>query len=292
MDVGELLEREQAVTKSGVIRSSTLSRDDITDLYNLLIGLSKQSMEYQIEKLVNDTSLNWENNPETLNKVKKSYPVHITIRDTKLGTIYGSNHDVFSREVFPSDIQSIFFSTRTEYTKLSNGTDPIRYIEIYIDFDRPLAIDFINIPSHPTKNGSVYDVNGKGMTWVNGAYMRLETFFDTRKRKIEWVHRQGTYDLVLWIIGIPLIFWGIYGVSGILNMHLWQDFFRIGVYVFQFFIFANIFKAIFNYARWVFPLVEYTGSKHPAKLHKIFLLAIVVGVFASATIDIVTSLFV
>jgi len=286
MEVGELLEREQAITKSKVIRSFTLSRDDIVDLYNLLVLLSKQSMEYQAEKLVNDTDLDWERNAELLTKVISSYPVHITIQDTKLGTIYGSDHDVFSREVFPDDIQNIFFSTRTEYKKLSNGTDPIRYIEVFLDFDRPLAIDFINIPSHPTKNGSIYDVNGTGLTWVNGAYSRLETFFDSKKRKIEWFHRQGTFDLALWFIGIPLIFWGIYRVSGFLGMNFWEDFFRIGVYVFLFFIFANVFKAIFTYAKWVFPLVEYTDTNHPARLHKNFLIAIMVGISVSTIIDV------
>ena len=291
MDVKELLERDQAVTKSKLVRSSMLSREDIAALYMLLTKLSKESMKRQAEIITEQIPPKSVQDIEIINNVRNSFRVHVKIQDTKLGTIYASDSNVFSKENFPKEILSVFFSTKTEYKNLANGKDPIQSIEVFLDFERPLAVDFVNLPSHPTKNGSAYDVNGNDPTWVNGAYQRLETFFEEKSRKIEWLHRQGTYDLALWVIGIPIIFWAIYRVSNFIGMSFWQDFFRIGVYVFEFFLFANLAKFVFTYARWVFPLFEYTDSMHPAKHHKTFLLGMLIAIFGTAIYDGISLVF-
>jgi hypothetical protein len=71
-----------------------------------------------------------------------------------------------------------------------------------------------------------------------------------------------------------------------------DDFFRVALLVIGFFYFLVLFKSIFSYARWVFPLIEYVGQSTSSALRHRFLFgAICVGAAGSAVWDLAKRLF-
>jgi hypothetical protein len=66
---------------------------------------------------------------------------------------------------------------------------------------------------------------------------------------------------------------------------------RSSIYVYLFFFGANIYRAIFGYARMLFPSVELTNNKGAITWQRISLGAIAVGIMNTAIWEIGTSFF-
>ena len=58
-----------------------------------------------------------------------------------------------------------------------------------------------------------------------------------------------------------------------------------GAHVFLFFLMLNLFKMLFDYARWIFPIVEYKGSTDTVRKHRYILGCLVIAVFGNFLYD-------
>lgn len=58
-----------------------------------------------------------------------------------------------------------------------------------------------------------------------------------------------------------------------------------GAYVCLFFLMLNVFKILFDYARWIFPIVEYKSSTDTVRKHRYILGCLVIAVFGNFLYD-------
>ena len=58
-----------------------------------------------------------------------------------------------------------------------------------------------------------------------------------------------------------------------------------GAYVCLFFLMLNVFKILFDYARWIFPIVEYKSSTDTVRKHRYILGGLIIAVFGNFLYD-------
>ena len=58
-----------------------------------------------------------------------------------------------------------------------------------------------------------------------------------------------------------------------------------GAYVCLFFLMLNVFKILFDYARWIFPIVEYKSLTDTVRKHRYILGGLVIAVFGNFLYD-------
>jgi hypothetical protein len=108
-----------------------------------------------------------------------------------------------------------------------------------------------------------------------------------------WLHRHSIYDFLVWGLGLPFGFWMSYRFSGILTKIVggFSSFVLNGSYVYVFFASLVIFRLLFHYARWVWPLVEHKSSKNKAIKHQIVLGTITLGLLTTFIVDLIKIIF-
>src|SRR5262249_41825160 len=150
----------------------------------------------------------------------------------------------------------------------------------------PPPIDWIALPSAPTPNASNYNVCTQNEAWGSSLNTRLDKFLVERKTRRDWLHKQAIYDLLFFALALPVILWaearlGMLVIEGKqLPLVLSST-----IYVYLFFVFANVFRAIFSYARWVFPKIEFDSARSSTAAHRAILLALLIGIVGSALWD-------
>jgi hypothetical protein len=157
---------------------------------------------------------------------------------------------------------------------------------LLLDFSRPSLLNFGSQPSSPTPNNSNWFVTGETESWSTSLGARLKEFFGERATQIDWLHRDGTYDALLLVLGLPLSLWGSYrlghGVTTKLNLPF---VITTAVYVYTLVLSLNVFRALFSYARWVFPKIELESKKSAAGQHRALWTTLVIGVIVCAIWD-------
>jgi len=145
-------------------------------------------------------------------------------------------------------------------------------------------------PSEATPNTSSIYIVGENETWTSGAYKNVIDSLQERSNKREWLHKTNIYDLFIWFIIIPLSFFSIYKIEhfSFFDNQGVSSVFIVALYLYFFIIVLNLFRMLFNYARWVFPKMELiTSFKKGAILHRIILGAISLAIFSSFIYDLV-----
>src|SRR5439155_9698417 len=96
--------------------------------------------------------------------------------------------------------------------------------------------DFTILPSNRTPNGSSIKVYGYNATWVNGLFHELQDFIKSRPAQLRWLHRNSTYDLLVWTLGLPISFWVCFKFSAVLPQGgvAASPFLRAAIYVYVF----------------------------------------------------------
>ena len=96
---------------------------------------------------------------------------------------------------------------------------------------------------------------------------------------------------MVWLIGLPLSFWICYRVSPFIRSVFTSPFLQAAVYVYFFLLTLIFTQVMFSYARWIWPLVEYVGSKSAATRHRALWATISLGLMVSVIYDVLKWLF-
>ena len=168
---------------------------------------------------------------------------------------------------------------------------PRNRFELLLDFTKPELFNLSLSPSISTPNASNIFVTGLNSDWVSGVYRKVTDFIKQKKTRRGFFHRHSVYDLLLLLLGIPFAFWMTYKLSGLINSMFggFSAFVQNGAYVCLFFLMLHIFRALFVYARWVFPIVEYRGSTDTARRHRYILGGLIIAVFGNFLYDLLRS---
>lgn len=246
-------------------------------------------LEVQAFQKGNQTDEQYEANKETL---RDACDLWITAKGHDGKELYGTVEEVFDSPNFPDDLALLYVNSSTTLRAVHNWV-PRNQIELLLDFSRPDPFDFNEFPSRATPNDSNLKVEGIDAAWVNGLFNELLSFFHARRAPLAWIHRSSVWDVLLWGLGLPFCFWVAYRLSPFVEdtFSKYSEFVEAALYLYIFLISANVLRALFHYARWVWPPLDYVNPDHRAVAHRITLGALALGVLGSFVYDMIKFMF-
>ena len=107
--------------------------------------------------------------------------------------------------------------------------------------------------------------------------------------RCKFFHRHSVYHWLLLCGGFPFAFLVVSKFSGLINSLFSQPsgILKSVVDVYIFYISLLLFRGLFEYARWIFPIVEYKNSTDNAQKHKAILVTLIIAVLAKFVYDLI-----
>ena len=272
------------------IRSFSASKENLQKLLQILQERCSTAADIELEHFeqINQTNEAYEEDKKIL---KESFQLKVLVDGTDGQQLYGSVSEIFDSPNFPDELQSILVNSDTTL-RLSYNYYPRDSLKLFLDFSKPQVLNFSLLPSQATPNESNISVTGYDSTWVHGVFNEFNTFVNKYPSQFTWIHKHSVYDLLVWVIGLPLSFWIVYRLSDILNKLFsnFSVFVQSASYVYVFIATLIGFRLLFHYARWVWPLVEYCSIKNKALKHRIALGVISLTIVSTFIYDLVKSI--
>ena len=272
------------------ISSLSLDKDDLKKFCNILQerSYSAANIEVGLFQKVEETDEQYEANKKTL---RESFELKITVSGKSGVELWGTIDDVFKSVNFPEEVKSLYVDSESTLRYVHNFY-PHNSFKIFLDFNKPRIFDFSLTPSHSTPNESNIEVKGYDATWVNGVFNELKMFIDQRSSTLSIVHSHSIYDILLWILGIPISFWVCYKFStqieAVFNHK--NVFITSALYLYVFVATLFGFRVLFHYLRWVCPLVEYRSKDNKMIAHRAVFVILSIGWFGQFIYDILKRL--
>lgn len=200
--------------------------------------------------------------------------------------LFGNIEEVFKSPSFPEQIKSVYLNSELLYKAQFNYI-PRNQFEIFIDFSKPKVFDFSFQPSDKTPNDSMFSVEGYDNTWVNGVFSEIDKFFNKHSSKFSGIHKNSIYDLVVWVLGIPIGFWSCFKLSDIINNVFTNEFLKSAFYVYIFFLTLVLLRILFHYFRWLYPKIQYKTKNDLSLIHRGVFFIIIIGLVTAFLYDII-----
>lgn len=218
--------------------------------------------------------------------LREGYRIKVTVQGMDDERIHGTIPAVFDSPRFPDRVKRLYINSALELKNSYNWT-PRNHFELLLDFTKP---EFFNLPLSPsasTPNASNFLVTGLNSTWVNGVYHAVKGFVKNRKTRRQFFHRHSVYDLLLLCGGLPFAFGISYKLSRWINTVFGEisGVLQGAAYVYVFYFSLILFRILFDYGRWVFPIVEYIESTNIALKHRVFLATLAMAVVGNFVYD-------
>jgi len=272
------------------ITSLSLDKDEVKKILMLLQERADAACEFEYKKIdaVTDTGYDKE---LARSNLRACSILKVTLAGQEDKELFGSIDEVFTSMSFPEKVKTVYVHSEIPYKSQFNYY-PENFFELLIDFSKPQVFDFTLRPSDKTPNNSFFRVEGSNNTWVNGVFHEIDAFFSDKSSKFSTAHKGNIYDFLLWFFGIPVGFWACYKFSHIIDKNLPDHpFLESALFVYVLFISLIIIRILFQYFRWVYPMIEYRSKKERSIGHQAALLSITLGMIGKLIYDVVKEFF-
>lgn len=265
------------------IGALSLDKDDLRKLLDILQQRAKTASEIEYKRFE-------EKQVENLEQVKHNVEICATLKITVVGfkseELFGTIEDVFGSVSFPDSVKTIYVNSDVVYRANFNYY-PCNHFQLYIDFSKPKVFDFSFQPSDRTPNDSEFIVQGDDSMWVNGVFHEIDAFVKDRPSKAPKIHRGSVYDILVWLVGLPLGFYvcNKYQQSPFLAS---QESSFLNNLAMTYFFFLSLFllRVLFHYFRWVYPMIEYKSKRDQSAVHQAAVLSITLGILGKVLYDV------
>jgi hypothetical protein len=276
-------------TKSNKIRSCAINIEDLKILYSLLEAKVREAKDYELaESQLIKQSAN-DKKEELKQFIENLYKLSIHVFGERGEYLVGDEASIFDDRSFPNRVSQIIFDS-AYYYKSATNLEPLNKLIVQFDFKKQMLFDFTNPLTAPALNLSSITISGISNTWVGGVYEEANKFLKEKEKKRNWLHKKHIYDVFLYFYFYPTAFWTIYRVSGLLKPKI-STFILIGICFYVFMILLLLMRIIFNYIRWIFPLIEFV-PKYKSKMarHRAALFIILAGIISAFIWDLLKTL--
>ena len=219
--------------------------------------------------------------------LREGFKIKVTMQGIDDERIFGTIAAVFNSPRFPDKVKSLYINTQQNLKDLYNWL-PRNHFQLLLDFTKPEIFNLSLSPSGSTPNASSIRVSGLDSTWVNGVYSEVTNFIKRKETRRRFLHRHSIYDWLILCGGFPFAFSIAYKLSGLINSLFGEHsgILKSAAYVYVFYFSLILFRILFDYARWIFPIVEYKESNGAAQKHRAILAAIVLGILGNFIYDV------
>jgi hypothetical protein len=271
------------------IKSSMLNVEFFKKLYSILSQANEEAKEYEIKNLKRgegQTDADFEKEKKSIGDLLK---VTIHIYGVEGGFILTEDKDIFSEERLPNKVLKISLENYTKHNVTLNYM-PRNKFQLNFDFSKAKIFDFITIPSYATKNDSYIDVLGENDSWVISTHAKTKELIDNYANKHSWLHKNSIYDAFLYFAILPLVFRVLFIIQAHLPSPIKHSsvFLKIPLFIYFFILLVNIFRTVFNYARWTYPYLEFSRTqKSISSIHRNFIKTIIVSLIVLSVVDVI-----
>ena len=267
------------------IAACVFSKDDLKNLCEILQEWCSKASDEEI-KHYSPLNRTPEQFSADIAALQSGFELKVTVQGVDDERIYGTIPDVFNSPRFPDQVKTLYINSESDLRNLYNWFPRNRF-EMLLDFTRSELFNLSLLSSISTPNASNIHVSGLDSTWVSGVYSEVTNFIKEKRTRRGFFHRHSVYDLLLLFLGLPLTFWIAYKLSGLINRIFgeFSVFVQNGAYVCLFFLMLNLFKILFDYARWVFPIVEYKSTTDTVRKHRFILGGLIIAIFGNFLYD-------
>jgi hypothetical protein len=273
------------------ITSLSVDKHYLNNLFKILEERCRDAGEIEVSnfKQKEQSAEVYEQNKKTL---REGFELKITLNSLDGQELWGGITDIFDSPNFPDQIKSMYVNSEIPL-KIGYSYYPRNSFELLLDFSKPELFNLSLMPSQETPNASNITVQGLDATWVHGLFNEFTNFIKRHPSRLTWLHKHSVYDWLVWGFGLPFSFWASYKLSNIINsiFSKFSVFVQNAAYVYVFFASLTLFRMLFHYARWVWPLIEYRSSKNISQKHRIILGTITLGIVSMLIYDILKTIF-
>ena len=268
------------VTKQKPIANCSLSLSDLEAIAKLCIAKNVEAVRIE-DNLVRSIGLDEESLRNHLENIIYKQQVLIFINGYAGESIHSSDPDIFRSHLFPDSVKNVAIESSIN-RKVSTGTDPNNSFRLEFEF----AKNFSQVNASPHAAGqpqSYLRVEGTDEAWVVATFQVLETKLLSKNNWRGLLHSAGIYELLLFIVMLPLSIFLIDVVSKAFHEKLNElnIVARIGSLMYGFLAVIVFYRLFFNYTLWVFPSVELINENGASTAHRRFWWKVISGILVS-----------
>ena len=277
-------QQDQAVLTKSLSQPIAACALSKADLQNLCERLQQWNFKAFEEEVKHDNFLNRvpKPMPEDMASLKSKFDLKVAVHGVDGVTVFGAIPTVFDSPRFPDKVKRFHISSELGLNNLHNWSPRNRF-ELLLDFSKPRLFKPLLSLFQATPNASNIFASGLDATWVNGVHGEVTDFIRRRKTHRRFLHGNGVYNLLLLCGGIPFAFSIAAKLSGIMNTLFGElsGLLHSAAQVYVFFIALYLFRILFDYARWIFPIVEYQDLSGTTRKHRAVLGGLILGVLVN-----------
>ncbi|WP_391564510.1 hypothetical protein [Sinorhizobium meliloti] len=197
-------------------------------------------------------------------------------------TAYSETEDIFESKNLPHPIRTIFFTNTSAFRRNTDGLDPHNRFSVWLHFDKPPLFDPNPLVSEPTRNHSIVSIRADDVGYFHAVQNIVRTKLRANKKWYSFIHEKFAYDIGVWFVALPCaLYWVTVYSDYLFPPGSKQASFRIAFYIYGLGLSLLIYRALFGYIKWAFPVNILEENKDRATRHRLMAGAIVSGLIIS-----------
>jgi hypothetical protein len=262
------------------IRWCSLSLRQIQDVYTELNQINLREGDRQIAAIKRPDGKSEQEFATEMDKLKGlafKLTVSIIGGDDNV-TKYGETSAIFDNTDLPSPINTIYFTNETAYKANANGNAPPNWFRLWIHFTKPPLFDPNPLVSHPTVNASLVKIHANDIAYFRATQNVIISKLKRNKQWYVFIHEKFAYDIGLWFIAAPyLLYYVTIYCDKLLPEYGPYSTFRVAFFIYGVGIGLLLYRGLYGYLRWAFPVNVLRENKDGAAKHRIFFGLIIIG---------------
>lgn len=266
------------------IRGCQLSLSQIKSAFREFRMLVDSEAERIIPKLQRPEGMTDAELLERNERIRKSaFRVTTSIIGFDGQVAYDDKEELFDSTNLPLPIKTVFFTNTTAWQRESPDTEPPNRFSVWLNFQKPPLFDPNPLVSHPTPNESRVQVSADDIGFFRAIQNIVSSKIKPKKKWHSFIHQKFAYDIGLWFLSLPF---SLYWITVFMDVLFPSDgpnsSFRIPFYIYSLGFSLLLYRSLYGYLKWAFPVNTLRENEDKAWLHRTFLGAILFSLFGSS----------
>lgn len=274
-------------TRTASVPPCKLTKEDLRRLYAKLYDKAQEALERQLEELERPPDQSPQQFEETKRRIREVSGLVVAVQGARGEETIAASDWPLKDEALPDKVSSIAFDNFSAVEAYNFTVE--NKLRVQLDFSDPPSFQEYNPWRNPTPNESQVKVSGPSKMWVTGVYEWILGFLSHRKHQWGWLHSATTFSMLNWLFGFPAALWVTHRFDALWLAPL-SDIsgaLRGATNIYVFLIGAMLFRGMLGGVRWIFPQLEFEGSRSIGT--RAVLATLLLGLLTSLIYDIITA---
>jgi hypothetical protein len=269
-------------------RNISFEKSDLKRLADFITQKTNETKEAHTHDL-NFEGQTADQRTDTLRTLDEAYKIAVFVYGAEGEELLVHDASIFDAPEFPEKLTRLTIDTFIPFRNRTNFA-PRNGIRVDLDFSSSKILDWQSNLSGPTPNLSEALIQGIDENWRAAAIAHLQRLFQGRKNYRGFLHAAFTYDKYLWLLFMPLYFYGLIILEPKIDQFFGPTsaFLKAAIYVYSFFVFVNLYRVFIGYIRWTFQSIELKGARSTQQKHRRFLAFLATAIIIPIAIALLT----